>query len=77
MLYTRGPVGAGRRPECARCECLRAKAILSGGESGDPDSPHFTDQAVMFSRGQFRDVLFEPADVSAHAVRTYHPGDSE
>lgn len=53
---------------------VRAKAIMSGGASGDPASVHFIDQADMFSRGVFRDVLFEPADVSAHAERTYHPG---
>ncbi len=52
---------------------VRAKAIMSGGESGDPSSPHFYDQALMFSRGIFRDVYFTPGDVGAHAERTYHP----
>jgi acyl-homoserine-lactone acylase len=52
---------------------IHAKAIMSGGASGDPSSPHFTDQALMFSQGQFRDVLFYPEDVRAHAERTYQP----
>jgi acyl-homoserine-lactone acylase len=52
---------------------LHAKAIMSGGESGDPASEHFTDQALMFSQGRFRDVLFYPEDVRAHAQRNYHP----
>jgi acyl-homoserine-lactone acylase len=52
---------------------IRAKALMSGGESGDPSSPHFTDQALMFSQGKFRDVLFTPEDVRAHAERSYHP----
>jgi acyl-homoserine-lactone acylase len=52
---------------------IHAKAIMSGGESGDPASPHFTDQALMFTRGRFRDVLFSPQDVLAHAEQTYHP----
>jgi acyl-homoserine-lactone acylase len=52
---------------------IRAKAILSGGESGDPKSPHFTDQAPMFTQGRFRDVLFSREDVMAHAERSYHP----
>jgi acyl-homoserine-lactone acylase len=52
---------------------IRAKAIMSGGESGDPKSPHFTDQAQMFTRGIFRDVLFSREDVAAHAERDYHP----
>jgi acyl-homoserine-lactone acylase len=52
---------------------VHAKAILSGGESGDPASPHFTDQALMFTQGKFRDVLFYPQEVLAHAERSYHP----
>jgi acyl-homoserine lactone acylase PvdQ len=52
---------------------IRAKALMSGGESGNPASPHFTDQALMFSKGQFRDVLFTPDEVRAHAERTYRP----
>ena len=52
---------------------IHAKAIMSGGESGDPASPHFTDQAMMFTQGIFRDVLFYRQDVLAHAERSYHP----
>jgi acyl-homoserine lactone acylase PvdQ len=52
---------------------IHAKAILSGGESGDPNSPHFRDQAEMFVQGRFRDVLFSLEEVMAHAERSYHP----
>ena len=52
---------------------VHAKAILSGGESGNPASPHFTDQAQMFTRGFFRDVLFNRDDVMQHAERNYRP----
>jgi acyl-homoserine-lactone acylase len=52
---------------------IQAKAIMSGGASGDPSSPHFIDQALMFSQGRFRDVLFYPEDVRAHAERSYQP----
>jgi acyl-homoserine-lactone acylase len=54
---------------------VRAKALMSGGESGDPSSKHFVDQSELYSKGQFRDVLFYRADVLAHAERTYHPGE--
>ncbi|HTV96645.1 MAG TPA: penicillin acylase family protein [Steroidobacteraceae bacterium] len=54
---------------------VRAKALLTGGESGDPASPHFADQALMYCAGRFRDVLFAPADVAASARRRYHPGE--
>jgi acyl-homoserine-lactone acylase len=52
---------------------IHAKAIMSGGESGDPASPHFIDQALMFTQGRFRDVLFYPEEVRAHAERSYAP----
>ena len=54
---------------------VRAKALLTGGESGDPGSPHFSDQAQMYCEGRFRDVWFSPEDVEAHAQRRYHPGE--
>jgi acyl-homoserine-lactone acylase len=52
---------------------IHAKALMSGGESGDPASAHFTDQALMFTQGKFRDVLFYREDVKTHAERTYRP----
>jgi acyl-homoserine-lactone acylase len=54
---------------------VRAKAIMTGGESGELSSPHFVDQAQMYSEGRFRDVIFTREDVAAHAVRRYHPGE--
>ena len=54
---------------------VRAKAIVAGGQNGDPASPHFTDQAERYARGEFRDVHFYPDDVSANAKRTYKPGE--
>jgi acyl-homoserine-lactone acylase len=54
---------------------VRAKAIMAGGESGDPESPHFTDQAQRYVRAEFREIWFYPSDVSAHAQRHYRPGE--
>ena len=54
---------------------IKAKSLLAGGESGDPSSKHFNDQALMYSKGQFKDVLFYKEDVLQHAERTYHPGE--
>jgi len=54
---------------------IKARSILAGGESGDPASPHFSDQAAMYARGEFKDVLFYKADVEKHLERRYHPGD--
>ncbi|PZU11500.1 MAG: acylase [Sphingomonas sp.] len=54
---------------------LRAWAVSAGGESGDPASPHFTDQVSRYAGGALRPVHFYPADIAAHAARTYHPGE--
>jgi len=53
---------------------VRAKAVTAGGESGDPASPHFGDQAQRYSTGDLRDVYFYRQDVEKHAERQYHPG---
>ncbi|MFL6675324.1 MAG: penicillin acylase family protein [Massilia sp.] len=53
---------------------VKAKSILAGGESGDPKSPHFNDQGEMYSRGQFKDVLFYKEDIEKQLERKYHPG---
>ncbi len=52
-----------------------AKSLLAGGESGDVNSKHFGDQALMYTRGQFKDVLFYKEDVLKYVERTYHPGE--
>lgn len=53
---------------------VRAKAVTAGGESGDPKSPHFNDQAQRYSTGDLREVYFYPEQVKAHTQRTYKPG---
>ena len=53
---------------------VRAKSILAGGNNNKPGSPHFADQAEMYSRGQFKDVLFYKEDIARNLERQYHPG---
>lgn len=55
-------------------ERVRALAVTAGGESGDPSSPHFNDQAQRYADGDLRPVYYYPEDIAAHAVRTYQPG---
>jgi acyl-homoserine-lactone acylase len=54
---------------------VRAIAVSTGGESGDPRSPHFSDQAQRYISGNLRDVYFYPDDLKGHVERIYHPGD--
>ena len=54
---------------------VKAKTMLAGGQSGDPDSPHFADQAERYANVEFKDVAYYRDDVDARAVRTYQPGE--
>jgi acyl-homoserine-lactone acylase len=53
---------------------LRAVAVTAGGESGDPKSAHFNDEAIRYARGELRPVYFYPEDLQGHIERRYHPG---
>jgi acyl-homoserine-lactone acylase len=53
---------------------VRARAVTAGGESGDPSSRHFNDEALRYAGGNLRDVYFYPSDLAGHIERTYHPG---
>ncbi|MBU6296951.1 MAG: penicillin acylase family protein [Alphaproteobacteria bacterium] len=54
---------------------VRAVAVTAGGESGDPNSPHFDDEAIRYARGELRPVYFYPDDLKGHIERSYHPGE--
>lgn len=53
---------------------VHAKSILAGGQSNDPASPHFDDQAAMYVDRIFKDVAYYRDDVEAAAQEHYHPG---
>jgi len=48
---------------------VEAWAINVGGESGDPASRHFFDQAQRYADGKFRKVYFYPPDLEGHVER--------
>jgi acyl-homoserine-lactone acylase len=56
-------------------DTVKAKAIVTGGQKSDPASPHFNDQAEMYRKGEFRDVLFYRPDIEAVAQKTNKPGE--
>ena len=53
---------------------VRAWAVTAGGESGDPSSPHFDDQAGRYAAGDLRPVLFLRAGETAPGLVPRHPG---
>lgn len=56
-------------------DSVHARAITAGGESGNPSSPHFDDEAIRYSTGNLRDVYFYPSQLKGHIERVYHPGE--
>jgi penicillin amidase len=43
------------------------------GQSGDPESPHFFDQAPLYSERRFKPAWFTREEVEANATRSYRP----
>ena len=56
-------------------DTVKAKSMLAGGQSSDPNSPHFDDQAQRYTDGKFKDVAYYKKDVEKRAEKTYHPGE--
>jgi acyl-homoserine lactone acylase PvdQ len=55
-------------------DSVRARAVTAGGQSGDPASPHFDDQAERYASGDLREVYFYRSQLEGHVEREYHPG---
>ncbi|HEY2164397.1 MAG TPA: penicillin acylase family protein, partial [Gemmatimonadaceae bacterium] len=56
-------------------DSVRARAVTAGGESGNPSSKHFNDEATRYASGNLREVYFYPSQLKAHTERAYHPGE--
>jgi acyl-homoserine lactone acylase PvdQ len=53
---------------------VRAKSILVGGQSNDPESGHFVDQVPRYVNQNWKDVAFYREDVEAREAEHYVPG---
>jgi acyl-homoserine-lactone acylase len=51
----------------------RAYSVLAYGQSDDPASPHFADQAPLFARGELKRVAFTEAEIARDLLRRYRP----
>lgn len=54
---------------------VHAMAVTAGGESGNPSSKHFDDEAQRYATGSLREVYYYRDQLKGHTEREYHPGD--
>ncbi len=54
---------------------VRGLSIHVFGASGDPTSPHYSDQSPLYARGEFKPAWLSLKDIRANLKIAYHPGD--
>lgn len=83
-FYTTKPEGSKRRYGVAGRantavvefgDTMHAMSVIPFGQSMDPNSPHFLDQAPLYAAGEFKPMWVSREELEGHIQKTYHPGE--
>ena len=53
---------------------IEGSSLIHFGQSGDPKSKHYFDQAPLLSETRLKKIAFSPREVRENTVLSYHPG---
>ncbi len=53
---------------------IKAYSVLAYGQSNNPESPHFDDQASLFAANKMKRVAYSEDEIASALIRSYHPG---
>ena len=56
---------------------VKAMSYLHFGQRAVPDSPHYFDQAALFSERKFKPAWFYWDEVLENTEASYHPGEEK
>jgi acyl-homoserine-lactone acylase len=53
---------------------IKAYSVLAYGQSNNPDSPYFDDQAQLFAENKMKEVAFSEKEIKKALLKSYQPG---
>ncbi len=56
---------------------VKARSVMAYGQSRDPESAHYFDQARLYTQQKLKPAWFDEKDIKKSAIKSYHPGQTD